>query len=287
MPKTGAGPGRSARLRPRLGQHFLRDAAVVDQILRAIPADGLPIIEIGAGEGVLTLPLCALGRPLAAVELDEGLARRTARRLPDGARCALVAGDILDQDARSLLARVNAEPPYGVVGNLPYAITALLMRKFLSTEPDPPRWLVVMVQREVAAQMVAAPGKRSMLSIAVQLRGAPRVLFPVPPHAFQPPPRVWSSVVMIPVAAAPVVELPSEARFWEVVRAGFRAPRKQLHNALAMGLWLPPGGAQTWLDACGIDPARRAGTLSIAEWARLAWWRERSGAPAPRPEAVA
>ena len=74
------------------------------------------------------------------------------------------------------------------------------------------------------------------------------------------------------------VDLPSEDRFFEVVRAGFRAPRKQLHNSLAMGLWMEPGGAKEWLEQCEIDPMRRAATLTLEEWAALSWARERAGA---------
>ncbi len=96
-----------------------------------------------------------------------------------------------------------------------------------------------------------------------------------------------SAVVRLMRRARPAVDAPSEARFFEVVRAGFRSPRKQLHNSLSQGIWLPAGGARAWLEACGIDPTRRPATLSLEEWGRLAWERERSGAPpAPDPRDV-
>lgn len=265
--------------KPRLGQHFLVDRSVLARILAAVPGDGLPIIEIGAGRGALTEPLAHLGRPLIAVELDERLAARLQLHLPARPDCRVIQGDILDLAASDLLAAIGAAPPYAVAGNLPYAITAPLFRKFLSLEPIRPRWLLLMVQREVAAQAVAPPGRRSLLSVSVQFYSEAEILFPVEPAAFDPPPRVRSAVIFLRSRPRPAVSVPSEARFFEVVRAGFRAPRKQLHNSLGLGLWQPPGGAITWLEGCGIDPMRRPATLTLEEWGRLAWAREQAGAP--------
>ncbi|HJN92617.1 MAG TPA: 16S rRNA (adenine(1518)-N(6)/adenine(1519)-N(6))-dimethyltransferase RsmA, partial [Dehalococcoidia bacterium] len=252
----------------------------VNDILDAVPDDGLPILEIGPGRGVLTRDLAEMGRPLVAIDIDPGLAALLRRELPDRSNLQILNQDILDVDPAEALAGVGAAPPYGLVGNLPYAITALLFRKFLSEERDPPAWLLVMVQREVAQQVVAPAGKRSLLSISVQFYAQPELLFHVEREAFDPPPRVRSAVLQIQRLPKPAVEVPSEDRFFEVVRAGFRAPRKQLHNTLAMGLWLEPGAAKIWLEECDIDPTRRAATLTLEEWARLAWARERRGAAA-------
>ncbi len=278
--RASSRPGR----RPPLGQHFLRDTAVRDAIVAALPNDGLPLLEIGPGRGALTEALAATGRPLVAVELDGALATRLRRRLAGRPQTAVLQADILDLPLREALAALALQPPAGVVGNLPYAITAPLLRTLLSRDPDPPAWLLLMVQREVALQIVAPPGKRSLLSVSVQYYAHPETLFPVEPQAFDPPPRVRSAVVRMRRRTAPPVDAPGEARFFEVVRAGFSAPRKQLHNALQHALWLPAGGAQDWLAACDVDPTRRAATLTLEEWGRLAWARERSGAP-PAPGA--
>ncbi len=267
--------------KPKLGQHFLIDEEVRDRIIEAVPDDGLPIIEVGPGGGVLTEPLAASGRPLIAVELDDGLAAALQRRLPARAGFAVKNADILDTDAAELLAEIGAAPPYGVVGNLPYSITALLLRKFLSEERIPPRWLVVMVQREVAQLVVAEAGRRSLLSVSVQFYARPELLFTVEREAFDPPPQVRSAVLRIERRPEPAVDVPSEARFFEVVRGGFRAPRKQLHNSLSRGLELELDVSKAWIADCEIDSSRRAATLSLEEWARLAWHRERSGAPPP------
>jgi 16S rRNA (adenine1518-N6/adenine1519-N6)-dimethyltransferase len=284
--RSRSSKSRSAKSRPSkpaLGQHFLRNPDVVNEILDAVPDDGLPILEIGPGRGVLTRDLAEMGRPVVAVDIDANLVTLLRRELADRRDLMVLNQDILDVDPAEVLAAVGAAPPYGLVGNLPYAITALLFRKFLSEEPHPPAWLLVMVQREVAQQVVATPGKRSLLSVSVQFYADPELLFYVDREAFDPPPRVRSAVILIKRRPQPAVDVPSEDRFFEVVRAGFRAPRKQLHNTLAMGLWLEPGAAKEWLESCEIDSSRRAATLTLEEWARLAWSRERSGAPeAPR-----
>lgn len=131
-----------------------------------------------------------------------------------------------------------------------------------------------MIQHEVAQRITANPGKLSLMAVSVQFYADAEMLFSVEREAFNPPPQVRSAVVMLRVRDRPAVDVPSIERFFEVVRGGFRSPRKQLHNALAQGVWLPPNGAIEWLEACEIDPSRRPGTLTLEEWARLAWWRE-------------
>ena len=271
--------------RRRLGQHLLRDPRVIEQIAEAVPAAPEPLIEVGPGDGALTGRLAQLERPLAAIELDPAMAHRARRRLDRGGaggRCMVIEGDILDADPVEALAAVAAAPPYGLVGNLPYAITSPLLRRFLSGAAARPEFMVVMVQWEVARQMCAGPGKRSLLSIAVQFYAEAELLFAVEREAFQPPPQVRSAVVRLLRRSSPATEVASEERFFEVVRAGFRTPRKQLHNSLSQGIWLEPGGAGPWLEACGIDPARRAGTLTIEEWGRLAAYREAHAPEAAR-----
>ena len=156
------------------------------------------------------------------------------------------------------------------MGNLPYAITAPILRKFLSREAVRPQWLLVMMQREVAEQVVAPAGRRSLLSVSVQFYAEPKILFAVEREAFDPPPAVRSAVVRIRARPTTVLAGPSEAQFFRVVRAGFSAPRKQLHNALGGALALPPAPVRRWLAANAIDHARRAATLTLEEWAQLA-----------------
>lgn len=283
------GKGRTARTslgfraRKSLGQHFLTDGFVLDRIAEAAELRPDEVaVEIGAGPGTLTERLAARAERVLAVEIDQDLCdhlRRTFRDRPVTVVCA----DVLSLSPLSLLAAGGAEPPYVVAGNLPYYITQPILRHFLET-PDPPDRLVVMVQKEVAESMTAGPGKMSLLGVSVQFYGEPRLLFTVPPEAFEPPPKVASAVVRIDVRPEPAVRVPDVETFFNVVRAGFSTPRKQIHNALARGLWLPPGGADEILAAAGVDRTRRAQTLSLEEWARLAWEYDRRRAK-PRGEA--
>lgn len=260
---------RDVRVDPRksLGQHFLID----DDVPRAIVAladipPGATVIEVGAGLGALTAPLAATGARVLAVEIDETLCSHLRTRFPDeDVQVACI--DVLSLQPEDLLALAGLKPPYYVVANLPYYITAFVLQHFLEADAPPER-MVVMVQREVAQRLVAGPPKLSMLGVAVQVYAEPRFGFRVPPSAFYPPPRVDSAVVRLDSRRHPA--LPEDrASFFAVVRAGFRQPRKQLHNALPLGLWFPPGGVVTLLEDAGIDGARRAQTLSIEEWAIL------------------
>jgi 16S rRNA (adenine1518-N6/adenine1519-N6)-dimethyltransferase len=128
----------------------------------------------------------------------------------------------------------------------------------------------VTVQREVAERLVAEPGDMSLLAVSVQFYGAPHIAMRLNPAAFWPRPDVESAVVRIDVYDAPPVEVPDEALFFRVVRAGFGQKRKQLRNSLGAGLPIDKQQAGALLEQAGIDPRRRAETLSIAEWAALA-----------------
>ena len=281
----GPGPGtaralRAAGLRPRkgLGQNFLVDPTVPPRIAAAADlAPGDTVIEVGPGLGVLTAALAArldpaAGGRLLAVELDTGLAPVLQERMTGFPAFTLVQGDILDRDPADLVRAPDGTlPPYQVVANLPYYITSAVLRHFLEAAP-PPTALVVMVQREVAERIVARPPAMSLLAVSVQFYGAPRLLFRVPPGAFHPAPKVESAVLRVdvyppdqrPVAGA------DEAAFFAVVRAGFGQRRKQLGNSLATGLGRDKAAVAAALTQAGIDPARRAETLTLGEWGAIA-----------------
>ncbi len=225
------------------------------------------IIEIGAGLGALTEELAQRAARVIAIELDDALAARLAARFA-GTNVTAVHGDALKLDAASLLARAGGAPPYVVAGNLPYAVAQPLLRHYLEAAPRPER-LAVMVQAEVAESIVARPGEMSLLSLAVQLYGEPRLLFRVPPSAFYPPPKVRSAVVRIDVAERLRADVEDVDAFFEVARAGFSTRRKQLRNALSNGLALTTARASELLAAAGIDATKRAQELSLDEWAAL------------------
>jgi 16S rRNA (adenine1518-N6/adenine1519-N6)-dimethyltransferase len=157
-----------------------------------------------------------------------------------------------------------------VVANLPYYITSPVLRHFLEASVKP-EVMVVMVQKEVAEAIAAGPGQRSLLSIGVQFYGKPGIVSYVPASSFYPPPEVDSAILRIDVYPEPPVDVADGQGFFELVRAGFAAARKQVINSLAKGTGLPRDDVRVLLETAGIDPQRRAETFTLEEWARL--WR--------------
>jgi len=262
------------KARKGLAQHFLVDEGVLESIVAA--ADLTPedtIIEVGPGLGVLTRELAGRAGWVIAIELDNRLADALRKTLAPFENIVIINEDVLGADPAALLQErpprfPNALKPYKVVANLPYYITSPVLRHFLeaSVKPDV---MVVMVQQEVAEAIVAAPGKRSVLSIAVQFYGRPDIVTWVPAASFYPAPEVDSAVVRIDVYPRPPVEVTDEEGFFKLVRAGFSAARKQVVNSLAHGLGLPKEEVLAWLERAGIDPHRRAETFTLEEWAAL------------------
>jgi 16S rRNA (adenine1518-N6/adenine1519-N6)-dimethyltransferase len=262
---------RSAGLRARhgLSQNFLADADVLDAILaEAAPAAGSRVLEIGPGLGLLTEAIVAAGAEVTAVELDPGLAAFLRDRFGDdldAGRLRLIEGDALDQDLTRLV-----EPPYDVVANLPYHITSPILHRLLGETPRPAR-LVLMVQREVAERIAAAPGSMSYLSVFVQYHARVRIALDVPPEAFEPEPAVRSAVIVLEPYPEDdrLSSPPEEDALWRLVQAAFRERRKMLHNVLARQLPLEPATVDAALAAVGIDRDRRPQTLSVGEWIAL------------------
>ena len=270
-PTTQTAAGRllgGLGLRPRkgLGQHFLVASGVLERIAAAAdirPAD--TVVEVGPGLGALTEVLARRARRVVALELDAALCQALQAHFADRPHVRIVHADALSADIDAL---VPGGEPYKMVANLPYYAATAIIRRFLEAARKP-TVVVATVQREVAQGMAAPEGKRGLLGVATQFYGTPRVAFAVRPGSFHPPPKVTSAVVRIDVHPSPPVAVPSEAAFFALARAAFAAPRKQLRGGLAHALRLPPAEVERALAACGIDPARRAGTLSMAEWAAL------------------
>ncbi|MCH8206345.1 MAG: ribosomal RNA small subunit methyltransferase A [Chloroflexi bacterium] len=255
-----------ARPKKSLGQHFLVDMRVLSRISAAAeisPHD--VVVEVGPGRGILTKHLAERASRVVAVELDEALASWLSGDLADRSNVEVVCADARELDLARL---VRPDTPYKVAANLPYYAALPILRRFLEAEHKP-ELMVVMVQREVARKIAAAPGDMGLVSVAVQLYGRPRVVSYVPPGAFRPAPKVTSAILRIDVYPEPALDLDSEKRFFELVRAGFSARRKQLRNCLRDGLTLSGESADAILLGAGIDPTRRAQTLSIEEWGSL------------------
>jgi len=254
------------RARKRLGQHFLVDGRVLRQILDAAELEPNDIVlEVGPGLGILTGELAHRVSRVYAVELDDTLAGILKQELSGCANVTIINQDILRLDPATLF----AEPfSYKVVANLPYYITSPVLRHFLEARVRP-AVMLVMVQKEVARAITAAPGKRSLLSISVQFYGRPRIVSTVPARAFYPAPEVDSAILRIDLFQERPVPVADEKGFFALVRAGFTNPRKQLINSLAQGLSLPKEETLALLEKSGIAPQRRAETLTLEEWAML------------------
>ena len=265
------------RVRKRLGQHFLIDRHVLQQILAAAElAAGDTVLEIGPGLGILTRELARKAGRVIAIELDDrlaGLLKQEMTSLPD---VTIINDDILKIDPADVVPKTEK---YKVVANLPYYITSPVLRHFLEATVKP-HLMVVMVQKEVAEAIAAGPGKRSLLSISVQFYGRPAIISKVPAKSFYPAPEVDSAILRIVLYPEPAVAVDDVQSFFETVRAGFASPRKQLANSLAQGLGLPKTDVVNLLAAAVIAPQRRAESLSLKEWAQLwqayrQWRREK------------
>lgn len=221
------------------------------------------VVEVGPGRGVLTRELALRAGRVVAVELDEELAAELRREALSNV--AVVVADGRTVDVASL---VGQQSGYKLLGNLPYYAASPIMRHFLEASARP-SIAVVMLQKEVAEQVCASPGSMSLLSVAVQVYGRPRVVRRVPPGAFFPRPKVSSAVVRIDVYPEPALPSQGAEPFFRVARAGFSSPRKQLRNALAHGLEVSTQVAARVLERAGVDPRRRAQTLSLEEWRRV------------------
>jgi len=268
VPRRAAGGKRRA-----LGQHFLRDDAVAERLIAQVaPTARDLVVEIGPGRGALTGRLARAAGRLLALEVDAGLASALRERF-----AAADHVEIREADARGFdYSRLRAllPDPGGrvlVVGNLPYSVGKPILSALVEAGPAIDE-MALMLQKEVALRVAAAPGGKAYgsLSVLTQVACEARLAFTVPPGAFSPPPAVDSAVVRLARRRAPLVA-PDRARgFRAVVLAAFGQRRKSLANALAAGLGLGVERARALCESAGVDPGRRAETLSLGEFLALA-----------------
>lgn len=249
-----------------LGQNFLHDPNALEKIVLSaeLPADAV-VVEVGPGTGALTIRLTQAARRVVAFETDARLHPVLEALKQQYRNLEVVWGDFLEVD----IAQVIGEVPYFVVANLPYYITSAILRKLLEL-PNRPKRMVVTVQREVADRITASSGEMSLLSVSVQFYGKPELVMRLNPAVFWPRPDVESAVIRIDTFPNPSVDVPDDATFFKVVRAGFGQKRKQLKNALSSGLALSGEQIDQLLAVARIDGRRRAETLNLEEWAALA-----------------
>lgn len=254
--------------RKEFGQHFLTNENILNRIVDAASLEPDEVVlEVGPGLGHLTRVLAARGARVVAVEVDRALAARLTEEFRENPSVKVLIGDFLSRPVSDWFSAAGLTGNrYAVVANLPYYITSAILRHLLESQ-SPPRRVVVLVQREVAQQMVARPPHMSLLAVSVQFYSEPRIVSVVPAGAFYPRPKVDSAVVALQVKAT--LDGIDPARFFEIVRAGFGTRRKQLRNSLASGLHLSADAVTSALLRAGIEPTRRAETLSVEEWVRL------------------
>jgi len=252
--------------RRALGQHFLRDAGIARAIVDLVaPTSGDVVVEIGPGRGALTAELARRAGRVIALEVDRALAAELRERLPDV--------EVLDADARTWDYATLVAPAGGrvlVVGNLPYSVSKPIVAALVGARRSIDE-MALMLQQEVAERLAAAPGGKTYgsLSVLTQLHCDVRVALRVSPGAFRPPPQVESAVVHLRVLSGPRVEIEDERRFQTVVRAAFSQRRKMLGNALAGGLGLRAEVVRQALEQAGVEPTRRAETLTIHEFSEV------------------
>lgn len=255
-----------------LGQNFLVDPQALAEIVAAAELSaGDTVIEVGPGLGVLTYELVQHAGRVVAIELDKRLAARLRDEFATTAHLEVVQADAMRIQPAELLG--DAARSYKVVANLPYQITSAIIRHYLEITP-PPALLVIMVQREVAERIVARPPDMSVLAHSVQFYAEAEIVARVPAGSFVPAPKVDSAVLRLRRRAQPAVDVPDVNAFFRTIKAGFLQARKKLGNALpsglaGMGIKVEKETMQGLLTAAGIDPARRAETLTLQEWARV------------------
>lgn len=262
---------REYQLQPKksLGQNFLVDPNGLEKVMLAAgigPNDA--VLEIGAGLGSLTVLLAQTAGQVVAVEIDRSLLPPLTQALSAYRNVRIVEGDILKLPLEELIPGEG----YLVVANIPYYISSAILRRLLGAETRPERMTLTM-QQEVAERICARDGKLSLLALSVQVFGAPKIEARIPAGCFYPVPDVDSAVLSLALYPQPLIALEDMDDFFRLARAGFSQKRKTLRNALSAGLALPAAEIEKLLRAAGIDPQRRAETLSIPEWKRLtaAW----------------
>ena len=250
--------------RHRLGQNFLVDRAVLDDIVAALaiePDD--EVFEVGPGIGTLTGELAQRARRVIAVDLDERCVAATHITQRTRSNLEVVQGDALRVD----IAGLRMAERWLAAGNIPYSITTPLLTRLFEMA-NPPRRGVFLVQREVAARLAADPGAWSLATVAVRSVATVERVRDVAPSSFEPPPAVHSTVIRL--EPAPGLDEPARRAVLQIARPAFQMRRKMLRHGIANAAGGNEEIGMAWLEAAAIDPTRRPGTLDLDEWHRIA-----------------
>lgn len=258
------------RFAKSLGQNFLIEGRVAEEIAAAGCPEGCGVVEVGPGIGALTVQLAQRAERVVSVELDRRLPPVLRETMAEYPNFTLVEGDIMRQALPELVSRYLSPPRPLLCANLPYNITTPFLTACVRAGCF--EGLTVLIQKEVAQRICAAPGTADYgaFTLLMQYYTEPELLFTVPNTCFLPPPKVTSAVVRCRTRSAPPVQVASVDSLWRTVRAGFALRRKTLVNSLQTGWPFPKERLAEIVAACGIDPTTRGERLSLEEYARLA-----------------
>jgi 16S rRNA (adenine1518-N6/adenine1519-N6)-dimethyltransferase len=248
-----------------LGQHWLSDPASLASMAEAAALKaGDTVLEIGPGLGTLTEVLLNKGSQVIALEFDQNLIPDLITKFIDvpPEQLVLQQGDIRTYDFTGL------PDSYKIVANIPYYLTSHLIQT-ISETTNPPSQAVLLVQKEVAERVAAGPGDMSLLSATAQFYWQVRLGREVPARLFSPPPKVDSQILIMERRREPLFTDVDSVQFFRLVKAGFAQRRKTLLNSLSAGLHLSREEVENICRQAGIDPKRRAQTLSLQEWHEL------------------
>lgn len=254
-----------------MGQNFLIQGWVPRDIAAACDADQhTGVLEIGPGIGPLTRELAQRAGKVVSVELDRRLYPVLEETMADFPNFTLIRGDVMQQELPALVREHLGGLRPILCANLPYNITTPLLTRVVESRCF--QSLTVLIQKEVAQRICAAPGTADYgaFTLLMQYYTAPELLFEVPNTCFLPAPKVTSAVIHCPVRQQPPVEVGSEAMLWRTVRAGFALRRKTLVNSLQTGFSLPKDRLAAIVSACGLPENVRGERLSLADYAALA-----------------
>jgi len=259
----------------RFGQNFLIDQGAMERILEAadIRENDL-VLEIGAGIGNLTRELAKKAKKVVAIEKDLKMCEilRKLLEIEEIRNVEVVQGDIRKINPKFYLLNTKY---YKVVANIPYYLTAYLIRNLLEAE-NPPKDMTLVMQKEVAQRVCSRPPEMNLLAVSVQFYAKPKIISYIKKSSFWPVPKVDSAIIKITPFAWAHSHYASKERasafrmlFFKILRSGFSQPRKQLLNNLSRGLGLNREEVTSWLLKNNIQPTQRAETLSMDDWLSL------------------
>lgn len=250
---------RELKIKPSkgLGQNFLIDKSAINKVLNALDISlNDTVLEVGPGFGMLTKELVKKAKKVVSVEKDRNMVNLLEKE------CLVDNLEIVNQDILQFNPKFK---DYVLVGNIPFYLTAPVIRKFLETE-NRPKQIVFIIQKEVAQRISANPPRMSILAVSVQIYADTKITSYIKKDSFWPKPKIDSAIIKIIPKEFPKMNMDL---FFKTVKAGFSQPRKQLLNNLSKGLYINKTILSEKLSKININPTQRAETLSIKDWINL------------------